>query len=140
VADVFSKAKRSQVMSRIRSRGNKATELRLAAIMRAHGITGWRHHQPLPGRPDFVFRRQRLAVFVDGCFWHGCRWHCRMPKSRRRFWTTKIARNKERDREVRRALFSSGWRAFRVYEHQLTEYVKVASLLKAWLDSSNQPR
>jgi len=83
VADVFTKKKRSEVMAAIRSTGNRATELRLAAIFREHGITGWSRHQPLPGKPDFIFRRERLAIFVDGCFWHGCRWHCRMPKSRR---------------------------------------------------------
>ena len=59
-------------MAAIRSRGNKDTELKLASILRASGITGWRRHQPLPGHPDFIFRHARLAVFVDGCFWHGC--------------------------------------------------------------------
>ena len=59
--DVFTKKKRSQVMAAIRSRGNKATELKLAAILRAAGINGWRRHQSLPGRPDFIFRRHRLA-------------------------------------------------------------------------------
>jgi hypothetical protein len=66
--DVFTKKKCSQIMAAIRSRGNKATELKLATILRTARITGWRRHQPLPGRHDFVFRRQRLAVFVDGCF------------------------------------------------------------------------
>ena len=79
VTDVFTKKKRSQVMAAIRSKGNKATELKLTSILRAAGITGWRRHQPIPGHPDFIFRRGRLAIFVDGCFWHGCRWHCRMP-------------------------------------------------------------
>ena len=71
MTDVFSKKQRSQVMAAIRSKGNKTTELRLASILRAHGIKGWRRDQPLFGKPDFVFRRERLAVFVDGCFWHG---------------------------------------------------------------------
>jgi DNA mismatch endonuclease Vsr len=82
MADVFNKTKRSRVMAAIKSTGNKDTELKLIAIFRANGIAGWRRNQKLPGKPDFVFRRERLAVFVDGCFWHGCRWHCRMPKSR----------------------------------------------------------
>jgi len=68
MADVFSKRKRSQVMAAIRSKGNKDTELKLASILRAHGIKGWRRHQPLVGKPDFIFLKQRLAVFVDGCF------------------------------------------------------------------------
>lgn len=81
VADVFTKKKRSQIMAAVRSTGNRTTELRLASILRANGITGWRRHQPLPGKPDFVFRRERLAVFADGCFWHGCPRHLRMPFS-----------------------------------------------------------
>jgi DNA mismatch endonuclease, patch repair protein len=65
-------------MAAVRSRGNKDTELKLIAILRGYHIKGWRRHQPLPGKPDFLFRRYRLAVFVDGCFWHGCRFHLHM--------------------------------------------------------------
>ncbi|HCN78413.1 MAG TPA: very short patch repair endonuclease, partial [Verrucomicrobiales bacterium] len=119
MADVFSKAKRSEVMSRIRSSGNRDTELALVALMRAHGITGWRRGQKLPGLPDFVFRRERVCVFVDGCFWHGCPLHFRRPKSRRAFWDAKIARNKARDQRVARELRASGWRVLRVWEHAL---------------------
>ena len=85
MADVFSKAKRSEVMSRIRSRGNKDTEVALALLMRASGITGWRRGQKLFGKPDFAWHPPRLALFVDGCFWHGCARHCRVPKTRRDF-------------------------------------------------------
>src|SRR5690349_16733035 len=97
-------------MSLIRSKGNKATEVKLAGILRVAGIKGWRRHARVPGNPDFVFRKARLAVFVDGCFWHGCRWHCRMPKSRRDFWNPKITRNRERDRAVGILLRQRGWR------------------------------
>jgi DNA mismatch endonuclease (patch repair protein) len=98
MADVFTKAKRSAVMSLIRSRGNRATELRLIALMREHGITGWRRNAPVFGKPDFVFRRERVAVFVDGCFWHGCPRHATMPANNRTFWKAKLARNAARDR------------------------------------------
>ena len=135
MADVFTKAKRSQVMAAIRSRGNKATELRLASILRAARITGWWRHQPLPGHPDFIFRHQRLAVFVDGCFWHGCRWHCRMPKSRTAFWNPKIARNKKRDHAVRFLLRKHGWRVLRLWEHSLADPVRTLQKLQAALDS-----
>jgi len=64
--DVFSKSKRSAVMAAIRSKGNKDTELAFLKLLRAGGIKGWRRHAVLPGRPDFVFRRQRVAIFVDG--------------------------------------------------------------------------
>lgn len=117
--DVFTQEKRSEVMSRIRSSGNRDTELVLVALMRAHGITGWRRGQKLPGRPDFVFRRERVCVFVDGCFWHGCPLHFRRPKSRRAFWDAKIARNKARDRRVARELRAAGWKVLRVWEHAL---------------------
>jgi len=138
MADVFSKKKRSQVMATIRSKGNKDTELKLVSIFRAHRITGWRRNQKLPGKPDFVFRRERIAVFVDGCFWHGCRWHCRMPKSRCDFWKPKITRNKARDREVGRALRKQGWRIVRFWEHSLGEPIKVLARLNAKLASQTK--
>jgi DNA mismatch endonuclease (patch repair protein) len=119
VGDVFTKKKRSQIMASIRSTGNKATELKLAAILRAAGITGWRRHQRLPGRPDFIFRRHRVAIFVDGCFWHGCRWHCRMPRGNRYYWQKKLKRNALRDQATNKLLRSADWRVLRIWEHSL---------------------
>ena len=127
--DVFTKAKRSEVMSRIRSRGNRATELRMIAIFRAHGITGWRRNRTLFGKPDFVFPKQRAAVFVDGCFWHGCPKHETKPKTNAAFWKKKLARNKARDREVTRVLRKAGWRVLRVWEHELAS-AREARLLR----------
>jgi DNA mismatch endonuclease, patch repair protein len=142
--DVFTQAKRSDVMSRIRSRGNKATELALVKLFRAQGITGWRRQLKLRAgelrvkrpsarssqrstqtcsqlivRPDFVFREVRLALFVDGCFWHGCPKHGTKPRSNAAFWRKKFAANQARDRLVTRALRRSGWRVLRVWEHEL---------------------
>jgi DNA mismatch endonuclease (patch repair protein) len=133
--DVFTKQKRSLVMAAIRSKGNKDTELKLVSILRAAKITGWRRHPPLHGRPDFIFRRERLAIFVDGCFWHACRWHCRMPKSRMAFWNAKITRNKLRDRTVRALLRKKGWRVLRIWEHSLADPVRILRTLEAALDS-----
>ncbi len=98
MADVFTAEKRSEVMSRIRGKGNERTELALLAVFRAERITGWRRHRKLFGRPDFVFAKRRLAVFVDGCFWHGCPRHGTMPKANRAFWQAKLERNRQRDR------------------------------------------
>jgi DNA mismatch endonuclease, patch repair protein len=123
--DVFNKEKRSEVMAAIRSKGNKDTELRLVALFRASRITGWRRAQRLPGKPDFVFRRQRLAVFVDGCFWHGCPKHGRQPGSNAGYWLTKLARNRERDRDVCRALRKLGWTVIRLWEHDLAAPARV---------------
>jgi DNA mismatch endonuclease (patch repair protein) len=117
--DVFTKAKRSDVMSRIRGSGNKETELRLIAIFRAQAITGWRRHWPVFGKPDFVFPTEKLAVFVDGCFWHGCPKHAVKPKQNAAFWRKKIATNKARDRLVNRTLRRKGWRVLRIWEHEL---------------------
>ena len=119
MSDIFTKAKRSEVMSRIRSRGNHDTELALAKLFRRHGITGWRRHPAMFGKPDFVFRKERLALFVDGCFWHACPKHATKPASNRAFWRRKFAANQARDRLVSRTLRAKGWRVLRVWEHEL---------------------
>ena len=169
--DVFTKAKRSEVMSRIRSRGNKDTELALARLLRRNKISGWRRHalvqvacgvwrvarkskrrtSPRPSpqrgegaarasasspvtrhpsfavRPDFVFRQARLALFVDGCFWHGCPKHATKPKNNRAFWHRKLSMNKARDRLVNRTLRRGGWRVLRIWEHELAKIKMTAT-------------
>ncbi len=107
-------------MSLIRSRGNRDTELRLIAIMRAHRITGRRRNWPIFGKPDVAFPKLKLAVFVDGCFWHGCPLHATQPKTNAAFWRKKIAANRTRDRLVTRTLRRLGWRVLRLWEHELT--------------------
>ena len=119
MVDVFSKAKRSEVMSRVRARGNKATELAMVAFFRQHHVTGWRRNQALFGSPDFLFPEAKLAVFVDGCFWHGCPKHATQPTSNRAFWRKKLARNKARDLLVTRTLKQRGWFVLRVWQHEL---------------------
>lgn len=121
MADVFSVEKRSAVMARIRGSGNKDTELRTMALFRAHRITGWRRRKTLFGKPDFVFNRKRVVVFVDGCFWHGCPKpkHAPLPKSRSQWWLAKLSRNKERDKLVTRTLRKAGWRVVRIWECDL---------------------
>lgn len=120
MSDVFTKAKRSHVMSRIRGKGNKATEVAMMKLLRRHHICGWRRHPAMFGKPDFVFRKSRVAIFVDGCFWHGCPSHCNMPRNNSTFWKCKLETNKRRDRTVTRLLRSTGWRVLRIWEHDLT--------------------
>src|SRR5262245_22941360 len=108
--DVFSTEKRSAVMALIRSSGNKSTEFRLVQLLREHGIGGWRRKFPLLGKPDLVWRKSRVAVFLDGCFWHGCPRHGHTPRSRLDYWVPKLARNAARDRAVTRELRSRGWK------------------------------
>lgn len=122
MSDVFSVEKRSAVMSRIRANGNRDTELKLISLFRAGRITGWRRKTKLFGKPDFLFPKQRVAVFVDGCFWHrhnGCKF-CYTPKSRMEFWLPKFEKNVARDRLVTRTLHKAGWRILRVWECQLS--------------------
>ena len=118
--DVFSKRKRSEVMAQIRGRGNKATERKMAALLRAYHIAGWKLHPPdIFGRPDIYFPELRIAIFLDGCFWHACRKCFKMPSQNRPFWKEKIHRNVLRDRRVNRALKVEGIRVFRLWEHDL---------------------
>ncbi len=136
--DVFDTKKRSDVMSRIRGKGNKSTELALSNAFRRAGIKGWRRHVAiklrlgprvakregrdyLVVRPDFVFRRERVVVFVDGCFWHRCPLHAQIPETNRAFWEQKLERNVDRDRFIDRELQKSGWRVWRVWEHTLKQ-------------------
>jgi DNA mismatch endonuclease (patch repair protein) len=130
VTDVFSKEKRSQVMSRIRSRGNRDTELALASLLRNHHISGWRRHVSIFGRPDFSFAKARVAVFVDGCFWHSCPRCATRPANNRTFWKNKLAANHRRDRLVNRTLRAKGWKVLRIWEHALAKQNPVSKRLR----------
>jgi DNA mismatch endonuclease, patch repair protein len=125
MADVFTPAKRSEIMSRVKSRDNVATEIFLARLFRKHGIAGWRRQISVFGKPDFVFRRGRVAVFVDGCFWHGCPIHGTLPLTNRDFWRNKLARNRTRDLLVDRTLRKLGWTPIRIWQHELREPERV---------------
>jgi DNA mismatch endonuclease, patch repair protein len=129
MADVFSKRMRSEIMSRVKGSGNKATEKRFATILRRHRIVGWRRRYPLFGRPDFVFPTRRISVFLDGCFWHGCPTHWSCPTTNRQFWQRKVERNKERDRLVNRKLKMLGWQVVRFWQHELSDAPRVARRL-----------
>ncbi|MFH1762222.1 MAG: very short patch repair endonuclease [bacterium] len=137
MTDRISREQRSRNMAAVRSSGNVTTELALIKFFRKAGIRGWRRHQRISGiHPDFVFTKQRIAVFVHGCFWHGCSLHGTVPDSNRKFWSNKISRNKERDRYVTRALESAGWKVFRIWEHQIKNNPpKVILKLGKMLDS-----
>lgn len=126
MADVFSPARRSQIMSRIKGGGNQATELRLIEIFRDHKIRGWRRGAVVFGRPDFTFPAIKLAVFVDGCFWHRCPIHGSVPATNRMFWIEKLKRNENRDALVSRNLKRSGWTVLRIWQHELRKPDRVA--------------
>lgn len=120
-------------MSRIRGRGNKDTEIALILLFRQNKIIGWRRQiqiitSPRPSpqcgegvrvRPDFIFPKLKLAVFVDGCFWHCCPKHSNVPVGNRAFWERKLMSNRARDLLVTRMLRARGWRVMRIWEHEL---------------------
>lgn len=134
MVDVFNKRKRSAVMAAIRSKGNNDTELRVRRILIRHKITGWRRQLPLPGKPDFTFRKQRAILFIDGCYWHGCPVHGHIPKSNTAYWLKKIRRNKERDSRVSRLLRKGGWRVMRIWEHALVNEDRLAERIQKFLN------
>lgn len=119
MVDVFTKEKRSEIMSRVKGKGNEATEQKLINLFRVHSIIGWRRNYPLFGRPDFVFPKKRIVVFVDGEFWHGHPTRGQIPKTNTEFWVKKIAKNKKRDRLVNRTLRDKGWVVVRIWQHEL---------------------
>ena len=140
MADVFERAKRSAVMAKIRGRGNRSTELAVVRTFRAAQITGWRRHVSFSFRvpatagdavtikskivkvqPDFIFREARLAIFIDGCFWHCCPLHFRLPEDNRTYWEAKFRSNVARDSRAVRLLRAAGWHVLRVWEHELKD-------------------
>lgn len=116
----FGSLNRSQLMSRVRSTGNQTTELRTVSLLRLHHLNGWRRHEKLPGKPDFVWRTERVALFVDGCFWHGHDCGKKLvSKTNTWFWAQRIATNRARDRRMTRLLRRLGWRVVRIWECEL---------------------
>lgn len=139
MADVFTKQKRSEVMSRIKGKGNKDTELVMIQILRNHHISGWRRNYVLLGKPDFVFPNQKVALFVDGCFWHLCPKHFNMPKNNSEFWEQKLQGNKKRDKYVTKTLRNNQWKVVRIWEHELLFPDRVAKKILQALQTGVKP-
>lgn len=116
----FGSLSRSELMSRIRNRNNATTELRVVSLLRKDRITGWRRHAAIAGKPDFVWYREKVAVFVNGCFWHGhgCGRNL-TPRRNAAIWATKIAETKRRDRRNAQALRARGWMVLIIWECRL---------------------
>jgi DNA mismatch endonuclease (patch repair protein) len=130
MADVFTKRKRSQVMSRIRSSGGPTEQKFRKAVREAYGGRTKVDDERLPGRPDISIYQLKIAVFMDGCFWHGCPLHSRTPKSNVEFWEKKISGNKRRDVRVRKELRAMGWKVWVVWEHELRDLRRLGRLLR----------
>lgn len=140
MADFVSTVKRSKIMSAIRSKGNETTELAMIRLFRKNKIVGWRRNCKLQGKPDFVFPKDKLIVFVDGCFWHGHT--CLKPRDslKKGFWKEKIGRNKERDKLVNKVLRKEGWKVIRVWECEIEKkkYSRKFSKIIDYLNDSRQ--
>lgn len=119
MADVFSRAKRSEIMQHVKSSGNKSTEVRLISYFNTHHITGWRRKYNVKGHPDFVFLKRRVAIFVDGCFWHGHDCRNTRPKDNSEYWMVKRNRNIAHDRAVTALFQERGWTVVRIWECEL---------------------
>lgn len=132
--DIFSQVKRSAIMSRVRSK-NSQPELIVRKLVSTMGYTYRGNAKDLPGSPDIVFRRQRKAIFVHGCFWHqhtNCS-RSRMPKTRSHFWRSKLDGNRKRDRRTRSALKRMGWRTLTIWGCKLNDRDRLRSLIHGFL-------
>lgn len=129
--DTFSTKKRSWIMAQVKSNGNKSTEMNLRTVLKENGITGWRRNYSLFGKPDFVFPEKRVALFVDGCFWHGHPSKCRIPVTNKSYWELKIARNIERDRLVNLTLRKKNWKVVRIWEDSVKKQSTISRIRKA---------
>ncbi|HVV15036.1 MAG TPA: very short patch repair endonuclease [Candidatus Paceibacterota bacterium] len=116
--DNVSSGRRSEIMRLIKSR-NSGIEKSFQKQLKKSKLKFTTHVAKLPGRPDIVFSVSKTAIFIDSCFWHGCKTHCRVPKTNRAYWTNKIERNKKRDRLVNKQLKSMNWKVLRIWEHRL---------------------
>ena len=116
--DRVSPKKRSEIMQAIKSRDSKM-ELFFRKELSKRGLRYRKHVSRLPGKPDIVFVKKRAAIFLDSCFWHGCKKHCRLPASNKRYWIEKIERNKKRDKFVNKKYDGMGWKILRVWEHDI---------------------
>ena len=130
MADVFNKEKRSQIMSAVHSKQNKTTEIRLIKIFKENGINGWRRNYKVKGHPDFVFPDKKIAIFVDGCFWHGHDCRNTRPADNAEYWRKKRERNMCHDKEITALFEKRGWTVIRIWECELKKKNRNKLLIK----------
>lgn len=134
MTDNLTPAQRRKNMQNIRSLNTKP-EMILAKALRKHKLYFARNVKTITGKPDFVFRKKKVVVFVDSDFWHGHPSRCIMPKSNRKYWNAKIKRNRLRDKEVNRILRKAGWKVIRIWEHNINHrFTKVVRKIFLVLD------
>ncbi len=116
--DTVSKQKRSEIMSHVKSKGSKIETLFRKELWK-QGFRYRKNSGKYFGKPDIVLPKHQTVIFIDSCFWHGCKKHCRLPAIRRKFWTEKINGNKRRDKAVSRYYKKTKWQIIRIWEHDL---------------------
>lgn len=119
MADTFTKSARSKIMKSVHSRHNESTELKLIHIFKELKIRGWLRNYKVKGHPDFVFLSKKIAVFVDGCFWHGHSCRQTKPEDNSEYWTKKINYNRRHDRTITQSFKDRGWLVIRIWECEL---------------------
>ena len=129
MTDTVSKKKRSEIMFNVKSKDSKIEVLFRKALWKK-GLRYSKNSSKYFGKPDVVLLKYKTAIFLDSCFWHGCKRHCRIPTVRKKYWVAKMARNKERDKEVSRYYKKKGWKIFRIWEHNLEKENLIVDILK----------
>ncbi len=124
-------------MKAVKSKGNKSTEIKLIEIFKSHKTTGWRRNSNLVGHPDFIFPKNRIAVFADGCFWHGHNCRNLKPSENAEYWKKKIKQNRNRDKGITKDLTQKGWKVVRIWECEIKKG-KVQKLIIAGLFSGRE--
>ncbi len=120
MSDTVSKKKRSEIMKANKPKGNKSTELKLIQLFKQLGLKGWRRNYNIAGSiPDFVFLKKRIAIFADGCFWHGHNCRNLTPKQNSEYWQKKIENNRIRDKQINERLERKGWKVNRIWECEI---------------------
>jgi len=118
MVDVVSKNKRSKIMRAIKSKETKL-EVSFRKVLWEKGFRYRKNSVKYFGKPDIVLKKYKTVIFLDSCFWHGCKRHLRMPSSRKKYWINKIERNKQRDKKVSLYYKKLGWKIFRIWEHEI---------------------
>lgn len=125
--DRVSKEKRSEMMSKVRSKNTKL-EIAFGKILWSNGFRYRKNSRKYFGTPDFVLKKYQTVIFIDSCFWHGCKKHCKLPTTNIKFWKEKIERNIARDKEVNKYYKKKKWEILRIWEHDLDK--KLIKIIK----------
>lgn len=141
--DTVSKKKRSEIMSRVKSVDSRI-ETSFRKELWRNGFRYGKNSSGYFGKPDILLKRYKTIIFIDSCFWHGCKKHCRMPASRKNYWLAKIKRNVDRDKIVSRYYRKNGWIIIRIWEHELAKkrpgVIRVLKKIKSGKDFDSQTR